>query len=127
MAKQHTFKTTKGTDWLDKLLDGAENKSDYIRELVLLGLSVQGINAPTPLDKYGLSVGSHGQTLGVTVPQVAPQKVTPIPQDVTPEVRKEVTPTYMPTTDEAPPTIELGEVSIDDLEAKLNGMNSNFA
>lgn len=126
MAKQHTFKTTKSTEWMDGILDAkaGADKSEFIRDMIVLGLSQIGVHPPTMQEKYG----------GVVTPTVTPvtQQVL---QMVTPKVtqRQEVTPDEDPfltnnlakIVPDEPPTIEIKtvELSDDDLEAKLNALD----
>ena len=116
MPRQHTFKTTRDTDWLDDVLDSVPNKSDFIRELVLIGLAVKGINPPSPLAPYGDVL----------------QNVRPVTQNVQPKVTQEIADRPVPEAqtstintnliEDAPEIIEK-ELSLDDLEARLNSMN----
>lgn len=63
MPKQHTFKTTRKTAWLDDYLDcipdGYVDKSDFIREMLIAGINVTFNNV---LPKYDVSNTEEQQT-----------------------------------------------------------------
>ncbi|MMZ43630.1 hypothetical protein D1872_51930 [compost metagenome] len=122
MPKQHTFKSTKGTDWIDEILDNSPNKSDYIRELVLIGLAVKGIGPPSPLAPYQ-NVSPSVTPVTQKVTQKAPQKVTLTPEELTQLRQKEDVPVISTPDPEDEPIIEAKELTVDDLDARLNSMD----
>jgi hypothetical protein len=116
MAKQHTFKTTKKTTWLDGILDGAEDKSDLIRELLIEALSMRGIAAPSSQTKVIQSTHisqTHVTQSSPTVTKTETFHVTPTPHGNIEYLEE--------------PQITSKPVAVEDLDKKLSGMDDNFS
>jgi hypothetical protein len=127
MPKQHTFKSTQSTDWIDSILDSYKgvNKSNFIRHLVIQGLIQMGHQPPDPYAQYK-TIASPSVS---PVTQLESQKVTHVtqnePQKEAPAVEPIGAATTPPELDE-PPIIELQTVEID-FDAALRDMNDNFS
>lgn len=127
MPKQHTFKSTQSTDWIDSILDSYKgvNKSNFIRHLVIRGLIQMGHQPPDPYAQYQtIAPPSVSHTT-----QFEPQKVTHVTQNETQEETPAVEPTEVATAPpelDEPPTLELQTVEID-FDAALRDMNNNFS
>jgi len=111
MAKQYTFKTTKKTAWMESMLDSVVgDRSTIIRDLIILGMKASGMQC-----------GSDTQMkYNVTLYQTS--NVTQVSQGQTQQIyTEEPTNTeYSPSALEEEPEIETLELTVDDLEAKLN-------
>lgn len=117
MTKQHTFKTTKGTEWIDTLLEAeGDNKSAFIRHLLVRGLLATGYQLPYP--EWALL---NNNVMNYVSQSVTPQ-VTQVRQKVTHFVSPDVTHQMPDTSEDEPEIIALDRPEVD-LDAALDSMN----
>jgi len=131
MTKQHTFKSTRTTSWIDEILDAqGDNKSAFIRHLIISGLMNMGVHPPIAFGKYNHDVVNF-QVLqmpvksNTNVTQTSHESVTSDSDTSVPSTSHEsvTSAIHIRTGVDDEPEIFSKEVSLPDLEAKLDSLD----
>ena len=107
VPKQYTFKTTRATEWMEKILDSIEpqDRSSFIREMLLVGMMNKGIPVGSLVSRIQINVSptTDTQMSDVAHQTDEQQKTDDIPQ---PPIIEEVW--------------ELGKLIVDKYEEKYH-------